>query len=155
MTSLFRQFPEIYNSKHTKVWSGRRSTKSANWSTCNTVSSCVLEEFPNKRSLQTFDLQTKRHSPLPHKLFLKQIVFTHLKQRKGKSQKGDLYENMKISAQCIVVCIEWWKLGLCLLNQVPKYTQWIVNTIVNMFSNEACCLKVIQAPCGHQNWTLQ
>jgi len=39
MTSLFRQFPDIYNFKHTCMWSGRRSTKSANWSACNAVSS--------------------------------------------------------------------------------------------------------------------
>ena len=72
---------------------------------------------------EEFGLQTKRHSPLPRQLILKMIVCIHLNQRKGKFQKGDLYENVNISAVVSwyqLLCLEWEKLVSCLLNEAPK-----------------------------------
>jgi len=72
---------------------------------------------------EEFGLQTKRHSPLPRQLIVKMIVYIYLNQGKSKFQKGDLFENVHISATVSwyqLVCLAWEKLVLCLLNEAPK-----------------------------------
>ena len=83
----------------------------------------LLERFLMREVYEASGLQTTRHSPLPLQLILKMIVFIPLKQRNVKFLKGDLYDNVTISAAVSwyqLVCLELGKLVLCSLNKAPK-----------------------------------
>lgn len=83
----------------------------------------LLERFPNERSVQSIWFTDEKTFTLPIQLILKMTVFIPLKQRKVKFLKGDLYENVTISAAVSwyqLVCLKLGKLVLCSLNQAPK-----------------------------------
>ena len=108
-----------------------------------------ISRFPNERSVRS--IQTKRHSPLPLQLILKMTVFIPLKQRKCKFRKVDLYENVTISAAVSVGVSRMGKTGIVFVEPGAKVnSEYYCEHVLRQG-----LLPVIQATCGHHNWTLQ
>ena len=76
------------------------------------------------------------------------IIFTQLKQREGKFQKGHLYENVNMQpryhSRYHLVCLEWATLG------AKVNTGYYCELVLKRW-----LLHVIQATCGRYTWTLQ
>lgn len=79
-------------------------------------------------------------------LFFKMIVFIQLKQRKGKFQKGYLFENVNVQpryhSRYPLVCLEWRTLGAKVNS--AHYSEHVLKRGIHF-----------QATCGRRNWTLQ
>src|SRR6218665_841288 len=74
------------------------------------------------------------------------VLFTQLKQRKGKFQKRHLYENVqpRSHSRHHLVCLEWGTLGAKVNSE--QYCEHVLKRVL---------LPVFQATCGHHSWTLQ
>jgi len=123
---LFRQFPEIYNLQHTTVWSFRRSTKSANGNLeFLATSQQLLKWFPseiNVRSVWFTDEKTlTAATPFNSQHDSAYSVERKIKQVSKRRRRPTRTWTFQFAVSWNqLVCLEWRKLVLWSLNQVPK-----------------------------------
>ena len=144
MTSLFRQFSEIYNLKHTKVGSGRPSTEGATKRLQH--SQQLLERFPNEKSVRriwftetTFTIDTKINSQ-------KWPCLLSWIKEKASSRKDNYTRTWTCSRIMVSVGVSrtWGTLGAKVNSKY--YCEHVLKRGL---------LPITETTCGRHNWTLQ
>lgn len=83
----------------------------------------LLARFPNERSVRTIWFTDEKTFTVSTPVNSQNDRVYSIETKKDKFRKGDLYENVTISAAVSwyqLACLEWGKLVLSSLNQAPK-----------------------------------
>jgi len=98
----------------------------ANWSTCSAVSSYVLEEFPNKRSVRNIWFTDEKTFTVAAQVISQSDRAYSLETKKRQVPARRLVRECEHFSRDIMVCIEWGTNLVCVRWTMCQSRPWIL-----------------------------